>query len=182
MGVEVPVSGGGFIATPDPWRTREASVHEPLVYCYSRLRLLRKVNVLVQTKHSKWRRIGLWSFLGGALLLVAILSVERLFPSNRTACYGLTDRDVLDSIQRAYSDHGQMTSEMARDTRVDRARVMGVERFGDKGDDAFVGLLFRQDSGAFFSVRLFEDCTYQASPADETDLRNWAYPIAKPQF
>lgn len=140
------------------------------------------MNISVQAKPSRWRHLWLWSLLGGALWLGAILSVERLFAVDQTSCFGLTDREVLESIQRAYADHGQMTPEMARDSRVDRARVIGVERFGDKGEDAFVGMLFRQDSGAVFSVRLFEDCTFQASRSDETDLKHWAYRLAEPRF
>jgi hypothetical protein len=102
--------------------------------------------------------------------------------SKGTACYGLSDRGVLSSIQRAYANHGQMSPDMARNFRLDRERVLGVERFGKEGEGAFVGMVFRQDDGRVLSIRLFEDCTYQASPAEKADLKNWAYPLAKPSF
>ena len=85
-----------------------------------------------------------------------------------TACYGLSDREVLSAIQRAYASHGQMTPQMTRNFRLDRGRVLGVERFGKEGEDAI--------------IRLFEDYTYQASPAQKAALNNRAYPLAKPSF
>ena len=101
---------------------------------------------------------------------------------NGTACYGPTDSALLRSIQRAYAD-SRMTPEMARNFRLDKERVTAVERFGAKGEDAFAGMIFRQDDGSSLSIRLFEDCSYQASPSkDEADIRNWAYPLAEPRF
>ena len=98
------------------------------------------------------------------------------------ACYGLTDSELLQSIQRAYAD-SRMTPEMARNSRLDKGRVIAVERFGAKGEDAMSGLLFRQDDGSLLSVRLFEDCTFQTSPHVKTsDLKSWAYPLKAPRF
>lgn len=97
------------------------------------------------------------------------------------ACHGLTDKEVLESIQRAYAN-GRMTPEMARNSRLDRERAIAIERFGAKGDDAFAGMIFRQDDGSILSVRLFEDCSYQTSPGQAADLENWAYPLSKPSF
>ena len=102
--------------------------------------------------------------------------------SKGTACYGLSDREVLSSIQRAYANHGQMSPEMARNFRLDQGRVLAVERFGKEGEDAFIGMVFRQDDGSVLNIRLFEDCTYQASPVAKANLKNWAYPLAKPRF
>ena len=102
--------------------------------------------------------------------------------SKDTACYGLTDTDLLQAIQAAYAD-ARMTPETARNFRLDKSRVIAVERFGSKGEDALSGMLFRQDNGSLLHVRLFEDCTVQTSLAKPgTDLRNWAYPLASPRF
>lgn len=98
-----------------------------------------------------------------------------------TACHGLTDNEVLESIQQAYAN-SRMTPEMAKNFRLDRERVLAVERVGAKGDDAFAGMIFRQNDGSILSIRLFEDCTYQASPRQDADLKNWAYPLAAPSF
>jgi hypothetical protein len=43
-------------------------------------------------------------------------------------------------------------------------------------------MVFRQDDGSILSIRLFEDCTLQASPGDKADLKSWAYPLATPRF
>ncbi len=75
-----------------------------------------------------------------------------------------------------------MTPEMARNRRLDQGRVLAVERVGKEGDDAFTGMLFRQDNGGILSIRLFEDCTYQTSFIEKADLKNWAYPLAAPNF
>ena len=112
-------------------------------------------------------------------LLVACVALAGC--SKSTACYGLTDNEVLESIQRAYAN-SQMTPEMARISRLDRERAIAIERFSAKGNDAFVGMIFRQDDGSILSVRLFEDCTYQTSPGRTADLKNWAYPLSKPSF
>lgn len=102
--------------------------------------------------------------------------------TNNTTCYGLTDSELLHSIQRAYAD-SRMTPEMAKNFRLDKGRVLAVERSGAKGEDAHSGMLFRQDDGSLLSIRLFEDCTYQASPGKRTsDLKSWAYPLASPRF
>ena len=102
--------------------------------------------------------------------------------TKNTACYGLTDSELLDSIQRAYAER-RMTPEMAKNFRLDKGRVLAVERFGPKGEDALSGMLFRQDDGSLLSIRLFEDCTSQASPGNQTfDLKTWAYPLAPPRF
>ena len=101
--------------------------------------------------------------------------------SKGTACYGLSDREALSSIQRAYAN-SQMAPEMARNFRLDGGRVLGVERFGKKGEDAFIGMIFHQDDGSVLSVRLFEDCTYQASAAEKASLQHWAYPLVKHSF
>ncbi len=101
--------------------------------------------------------------------------------SNNTACYGLTDSEVLKSIQRAYAN-APMTPEMAKNSLLSKERVVAVERYGAKGEDAFAGLLFRQDDGSILSIRLFENCTYQTSPGPDTDLKNRAYPLAPPRF
>ena len=99
-----------------------------------------------------------------------------------TACYGLTDSELLHSIQRTYAE-SHMTPEMAKSFRLDKSRVLAVERFGSKGEDALSGMLFRQDDGSLLSIRLFEDCTYQTSPGKQvSDLKNWAYPLASPRF
>lgn len=111
-----------------------------------------------------------------------LLITAALGGCDRTACYGLTDREVLDSIQRAYVNHGQMTPEMARNSRVDRERILGVERFGEKGEDAFVGMLFREDDRGTLDIRLFEDCSFKATPSEKVDLKNRAYPLAPPHF
>jgi hypothetical protein len=102
--------------------------------------------------------------------------------SKNTACYGLTDNEVLQSIQRAYASQ-RMTPEMARNSRLDKWRVIAVERFGSKGDDAFSGMIFRQDDGSLLSVRQFENCTYETSPDRKpSDLKDWANPLAPPRF
>ena len=102
--------------------------------------------------------------------------------SENTACYGLADNEVLKSIQRAYAD-SPMTPERASNFRLDKERVIAVERNGAKGQDAFSGMLFRQDDGSLLSIRLFEDCTYQTSPERKAaDLKYWAYPLAAPRF
>ena len=102
--------------------------------------------------------------------------------SKKTACYGLTDNEVLQSIQGAYAG-SRDTPEMARKSRLDKSRVIAVERFGARGEDAFSGMIFRQDDGSLFSIRQFEDCTYTTSPDGRTsDLKNWAYPLARPRF
>ena len=85
------------------------------------------------------------------------------------------------SIQRAY-DNARMTPEMAKKFLLHKERVIAVERIGAKGDDAFVGLLFRQDDGSILGIRLFEDCSYQAGPDANPDLKNRAYPLAPPRF
>jgi len=43
-------------------------------------------------------------------------------------------------------------------------------------------MIFRQDDGSLLSITLFEDCTYEATPANSSDLRSWAYPLAAPHF
>ncbi|NBC35777.1 hypothetical protein GTZ99_04310 [Novosphingobium sp. FSY-8] len=94
----------------------------------------------------------------------------------------MTDAEVFADIQHAYAD-ARMTPEMARVSRLDRERLVGVERYGEKGQDAFVGMVFRQDNGTLLSIRLFEDCTYQTSgDIPLSDLRTWAYPLARPRF
>jgi hypothetical protein len=59
---------------------------------------------------------------------------------------------------------------------------LGVERSGGKGEDAFVGMLFRQANGGIESIRLFEDCTFSRSPAEQEALKNWAYTLVQPNF
>ena len=61
--------------------------------------------------------------------------------SKKTACYGLTDNEVLQSIQGAYAG-SRDTPEMARKSRLDKSRVIAVERFGARGEDAFSGMIF----------------------------------------
>lgn len=99
--------------------------------------------------------------------------------TKNTACYGQTDIEVLESIQRAYKS-ARMTSEAASNFRLDKERAFAVERVGVKGEDAFSGMLFRQDDGSYVSIRMFEDCTYQASFRRE--IKNWAYPLTAPRF
>lgn len=114
------------------------------------------------------------------LLLAPSLALAECGESN--ACYGLTDSDLLQSIQRAYAG-SRMTPEMARNFNLDKRRVIGVERSGSKGEDAHAGMLFRQDDGTFLSIRLFKDCTYSASPGSRaSDLKDWAYPLSAPRF
>ncbi len=115
-----------------------------------------------------------------ALLPSAVVALTGC--STNTACYGLTDSELLQSIQRAYAE-SPMAPEMARNFHLDERRVVAVERFGSKGEDAHSGMIFRQDDGNLVSVRLFEDCTYQTSPGFKTeDLKYWAYPLAAPSF
>jgi hypothetical protein len=112
--------------------------------------------------------------------LLFALGVALTGCSKNTTCYGQADNEVLKSIQRAYSN-ARMTSEQATSFRLDKERVFAVERSGDKGEDAFTGMLFRQDDGSFVSIRLFEDCSYQASPDGKT-TKNRAYPLTAPRF
>ena len=116
------------------------------------------------------------------LLLLLASSVALAGCSKNEACYGLKGSDLLQHIQNAYAGNS-MTPEMARNFRLDRRRVIAVERFGSKGDDAHSGMIFRQDDGSLLSIRLFEDCTYQASSGVKpSDLKNWAYPLAAPHL
>lgn len=116
---------------------------------------------------------------GMRLILLFAVGVALTGCSKNTACYGQTDNEVLKSIQRAYSS-ARMTPEQARSFRLDKERVFAVERSGEKGGDAFSGMLFRQDDGSFVNIRLFEDCSYQASSGRNTG--NWAYPLAARRF
>lgn len=124
--------------------------------------------------------------IAAAVIVAVIFALLFYFYSglklSGTPCYGLSDREVLDHIQRAYVNHGQMTPEDARNSRVDRERVLGVERDGNKGEDAFVGMLFLQDNLSILSIRIFEDCEYVTSPSQIEDLKNWAYPLSPPKF
>jgi hypothetical protein len=149
--------------------------------------------------HAGWTRVSLESrpnvcfrpiadIRAGCQLLVVKLApllatcVALAGCTKNTACYGVTDSELLHSIQRAYAK-SRMTPEMAKNFRLDKRRVLAVERFGSKGEGALSGMLFRQDDGSLLSIRLFEDCTYQASPGKQaSDLKNWAYPLASPRF
>lgn len=99
-----------------------------------------------------------------------------------SACYGPSDKDLLASIQRSYAD-ANMTPNAAANFRLDKRRVIAVERDDAKGEGAFAGMIFRQDDGSLLSIRLFEDCTYQPSPVVKpSDLKTWAYPLLEPRL
>jgi hypothetical protein len=102
--------------------------------------------------------------------------------SKNTACFGVTDSELLQSIQHAYAEQ-PIRPEVAKNFRLDKSRVKAVERFGSKGEGAHSGMLFRQDDSSLLSIRLFEDCAFQTSPGKQnSDLENWAYPLSAPRF
>lgn len=116
--------------------------------------------------------------------LILPLAASLLFSAcgDPSACYGMSDKDVLASIQRAYAN-ARLKPEAAANFRLDKRRVIAVERDGAKGEDAFAGMLFRQDDGRLLSIRLFEDCTYQTSPETKpSELKTWAYPLRAPRL
>jgi hypothetical protein len=116
------------------------------------------------------------------LILPLAASLTLIGCGDNTACYGLSDNDFLSSAQRAYA--GQpVKPEVASNRRLDRWRVLAVERGGAKGEDAHIGMLFRQDDGSLLLIRRFEDCTFTASfGVKASSLNNWAYKLSPPRL